>query len=193
MTKFTDRQQEIIDASIKLIAKGGIQKLTIKNISKSIGVTEPAIYRHFNSKIDILIGVLSFFESNAKSILEKIQSKKGSNTEKIESIFLTHCKQFAENPPLATVIFSEEMFINEKVLAEKVFAIMKLHKNAIFEFIKKGQKSGEIRRDIPTEQLAFIILGALRLTVTRWRLSKFSFDIKKEGRRMWNTIKKLIL
>ena len=192
MTDFTNRQMEIIDESIKLIAKGGIQELTIKNIANSIGISEPAIYRHFNSKIDILLSILSFFESNAKNLFQKIHSKNISYVKKIESIFLTHCKAFAENPPLATVIFSEEMFINEKVLAEKISSIMKLHKKEIFEIMKKGQKNGEIRNDIPSEQLSFIILGTLRLTVTRWRLSNFSFDIKKEGRKMWNTIKKLI-
>ena len=192
MTDFTNRQTEIIDESIKLIAKGGIQELTIKNIANSIGISEPAIYRHFNSKIDILLSILSFFESNAKNLFQKIHSKNISYIKKIESIFLAHYKAFAENPPLATVIFSEEMFINEKVLAEKIFSIMKLHKKEIFEIIKKGQKNGEIRNDIPSEQLSFVILGTLRLTVTRWRLSNFSFDIKKEGRKMWNAIKRLI-
>ena len=192
MADFTNRQMEIIDESIKLIAKGGIQELTIKNIANSIGISEPAIYRHFNSKIDILLSILSFFESNAKNLFQKIHSKNISNIKKIESVFLEHCKAFAKNPPLATVIFSEEMFINEKVLTEKESSIMKLHKKEIFEIIKKGQKNGEIRNDIPSEQLSFIILGTLRLTVTRWRLSNFSFDIKKEGRKMWNAIMTII-
>ncbi|MCK5088225.1 MAG: helix-turn-helix transcriptional regulator, partial [Melioribacteraceae bacterium] len=46
----TKRQAEIIDESIKLIADKGIQGLTIKNLSKAIGVSEPAIYRHFENK-----------------------------------------------------------------------------------------------------------------------------------------------
>ncbi len=50
MNDFTVRQKQIIQESIQLIADKGIQGLTIKNISKSIGISEPAIYRHFDNK-----------------------------------------------------------------------------------------------------------------------------------------------
>ena len=46
---YTERQQEIINKSIEIIATKGIQGLTIKNLSKEIGVSEPAIYRHFEN------------------------------------------------------------------------------------------------------------------------------------------------
>ena len=58
----TERQKEIIKASLELITNKGIQGLTIKNLSKKIGVTEPAIYRHFESKTQILISMLEFFK-----------------------------------------------------------------------------------------------------------------------------------
>ena len=54
----TDRQKEIIEVSLNLIAGKGIQGLTIKNISKEIGISEPAIYRHYENKIQILIALL---------------------------------------------------------------------------------------------------------------------------------------
>ncbi|MCD4664213.1 MAG: TetR/AcrR family transcriptional regulator, partial [Bacteroidales bacterium] len=43
----SDRQQQIIEESIKIIDEKGIQGLTIKNLSKAIGISEPGIYRHF--------------------------------------------------------------------------------------------------------------------------------------------------
>ena len=61
MADFTNRQREIIVTSIDLIAENGIQGLTIKNIARKVGVSEPAIYRHFDSKINILLGILSYF------------------------------------------------------------------------------------------------------------------------------------
>ncbi|MCB0284871.1 MAG: TetR family transcriptional regulator, partial [Calditrichaeota bacterium] len=40
MNTFSERQQQIINAAIELIAEKGIQQLTIKNLSKKIGVVE---------------------------------------------------------------------------------------------------------------------------------------------------------
>ncbi|NLB03802.1 MAG: TetR/AcrR family transcriptional regulator, partial [Bacteroidales bacterium] len=57
----TPRQTEIVETALNLINENGIQGLTIKNLSKKIGISEPAIYRHFENKIEILLAVLDTF------------------------------------------------------------------------------------------------------------------------------------
>jgi len=192
MKPFTDRQNEIIDVSIKIISEKGIQQLTIKNISKSMGISEPAIYRHFDGKMDILLAILSHFKKNRHINSAKIISAKTSSIKQIESIFINHFKQFAANPASAAIIFSEEIFQNDKRLAEQVNLMMQLNQNMIINIIKKGQKNNEIRHDIPDKQLSIIIMGALRLIVSKWRLSKYSFDLEQEGAELWKSLKRLI-
>ena len=193
MATFTERQKEIINISIKLIAEKGIQQLTIKNISKNMGISEPAIYRHFDSKMDILLGILSDFKTNTKTAFKQIQSVDKSVVQQLEKIFTTHFKRFAANPALAAVIFSEEIFQNDKRLAERVNLIMQLNQNMIIKIIEKGQQNNEIRSDIPEKQLSIIIIGALRLIVAKWRLSKYSFDLEQEGAELWNSFKEVIV
>ncbi len=69
---------------------------------------------------------------------------------------------------------------------------MKANQKIMLGIIGRGQKSTEIRKDIPAEQLAFIITGALRLIVTKWRLSYFSFNLESEGKVLWQSINKVI-
>ena len=61
----TKRQSEIIDAALKLTAEGGIQNLTIKNLGNALGITEPAIYRHFRSKSEIVRTMIGRFDETA--------------------------------------------------------------------------------------------------------------------------------
>ncbi|MBT6686787.1 MAG: TetR/AcrR family transcriptional regulator [Bacteroidetes bacterium] len=58
----------MVEVALELIANKGIQGLTIKNLAKKIGITEPAIYRHFDSKIHILITILDLFKKNNELI-----------------------------------------------------------------------------------------------------------------------------
>ena len=67
--QLTVRQQEIIDAALALIAEQGIQNLTIKNIAAALKITEPAIYRHFDSKFAILDALLDSFDHGSVSVL----------------------------------------------------------------------------------------------------------------------------
>ncbi len=192
MTTFTERQKEIINISIKLISEKGIQQLTIKNIAKRLGISEPAIYRHFENKMDILQAILSNFKANNEATIKWIYSIDRSAIEQIEMMFLKHFKKFTENPALAAVIFSEEIFQNDKKLSNQIAVIMRLNQEAMLSLIEKGQVNNEFRKDIPKEQLSLIIMGALRLIVKKWKLSNYSFDLEKEGADLWKSIKILI-
>jgi len=192
MLNFTKRQNEIIDVSISLIAEAGIQNLTIRNISEKMGISEPALYRHYKSKLDILLAILSYFEDSSRVMLEEIAATEASSLDKLGDIFVNKCAEFAKRPELAKVIFSEEIFQNEEVLSRKVADIMKIHGEIISKIIDDAQKNGEIKNNIPLDHLTLIIMGSLRLIVTRWRLSGFKFDIVDSAKSQWQSIRQLI-
>ena len=193
MKAFTDRQQQIIEAAIELISEKGIQQLTIKNLAKKIGLAEGALYRHFESKVDILLGILTMFKANKNMALKQMQSSSELDAlAKLQSLFQERFAQFNANPAIAAVIFSEEIFQNDKQLSEEVFQIMQESQEVIRRVIENGQQAGQMRTDISAKQLSLLITGALRLIVTQWRLSGFAFDLQKEGNKLWKSIKQII-
>jgi len=192
MTTFTKRQQEIINAAIELIAEKGIQELTIKNLSRKIGIAESAIYRHFASKMDILLGVLAIFRDSKERLNNGLQKMNSSATEKLKQMLLGRFAHFSQNRALASVIFSEELFRNDRRLSDQIYEIMRVNQNVIIDIIREGQLAGEFRNDVPDQELAFMITGALRLIVTHWRLSDFKIDLQEEGQKLWYTIERLI-
>ena len=193
MTEFTTRQQEIIEQAIKLIHQGGIQRVTMKNLSKRLGISEPAIYRHFESKRAILLSMLGQFKQRSKNHLIRALEMEGTNIARLETVFLEHSGQFVKNPHMTSVVFSEEAFQDDSGLSETVFAVMSFAHDTIADIIGEAQKVGEIRPDVPKEHLALIILGALRLMVKRWRLSNYAFDLEQESRRVWRSLQTLLI
>ena len=189
---FTSRQSEIINAAIELIAEEGIQKLTIKNLSAKVHLTEGAIYRHFTSKMDILLGILELFKKQKDELIARIADKNLSSLDQLKENFEQHFIQFSSKPALAAIIFAEEIFQNDKQLSESIVSIMEKHQKVLESIIEKGQKNDEIRNDIPREQLALIILGSIRLIVAKWHLFGYQFDLKKEGMELYFSINKMI-
>jgi AcrR family transcriptional regulator len=190
--KLSSRQSEIINTAIKLIGEGGIQALTIKNISSEIGIAESALYRHFKSKIEVLSTLLDFLGVIIISHYENVDKLKISPFEKIEKMILGQLKIFAENPPYAIVILSDGLYKNEKLLYDKIFKIMESAKSTFIKIIDEGKSTREIRKDITSEQIAFVIMGSVRLTVNQWSLSGFSFDLKERGNILIKTLETLI-
>jgi len=191
--ELSKRQKDIVEASLEIIGEKGIQTLTIKNISKKVGISEPAIYRHFESKTQILLAILDFFIVNNKKIIQQDTAEDKSVKEIIELLFENFIKTFINHPYLISVIFSEEIFRNDAVFKEKTSQIINDNYRLISNLIKKGQENNEFREDLDIRATATIIMGSLRLCVKRWQMHDFAFDLKTEGYKLRDTILKILL
>ena len=188
----TARQIEIIDASKDLIGKKGIQNLTIKNLAKKMSFSEPALYRHFKDKTEILKSLLLFHREIIKNGIFKILNSDQSSLEKFQEILKFKFDYIKKNPAIVMIIFSETSFQYSSILSSIVSKIMKQRSKKIIELLKEGQKNHEIRNDINPEQLATIIMGGIRKTILNWKLEGFKSDLNLEGEKLWITIEKLI-
>ena len=180
----SERQQQIVEESIKIIDEKGIQGLTIKNLSKAIGISEPGIYRHFESKTEILLSILNNFKEMAEMLSGLIKDFEGTAIEKIEFMFSRMLELFSETPSMVSVIFSEEIFKNEELLKLKITEVLNMHAQTIENIIAKGQEEENVRKDIELKTLALMIMGSLRLLVKRWDLNNHNFNLNKEGSKL---------
>lgn len=190
--EMTKRQMEIMQAAIGLIAREGYEKLTTKNIAAELGVSDAALYRHFDSKKELITMILRYFEDISCRVISTIDSKDLSPMEKIRYFVMNRYEMFREDPELAMVMFSEELFKNDHTFEEYLLSIMHIHRDQIMGYIMQGQKLGEIRAELNPMNIFRMIVGSMRMLVTQWNLSKHAFDLELEGKSLFNTIKKLI-
>ena len=155
-------------------------------------MTEGAIYRHFESKIDILLSILKLFQQDASQILTKVCMFDNPALRLIEDIFMHLFRFFTEKPAVTAVIFSESIFQNDSRLAREVFKLLRMHEEALYCIVEKGRERGEIKKTIHKKELSRIIIGSIRYTVTTWRLSHFAFVLMKEGKIMVEALKDLL-
>jgi len=190
--EYSERQIEIIEAATNLLSEKGIQNLTTKNLAAEMGFSEPALYRHFKNKSDILQSVLLYYRQQLKVGLEKILSDKTTGADKINGLIDFQFNHFTKHPAIVMVIFSETSFQYEDNLSKTVLALLTQKKVMMESIIKLGQNDKSIREDINSSQLADIIMGSMRFTILRWRLNDFNFNLIKEGQLLWEAISKIL-
>lgn len=191
--KFTERQIEIMEAATLRIDQYGIQELTIKNLAADLGLSEAALYRHFKSKNEILLGLLSYFILEMKERIAAIISKKENTpTEQLKEIFASQLKTFLKKPAIVSVIFSEGIFQFNKDLSEQVSTMMDLMQTHINAIIKKGQQEGTYRELIGSATISTIIMGSMRMTVLKWKLSGHKSNLIKDGNTVLSGLLKMI-
>lgn len=192
MDRLSLRQQEIIDTAIEIISEKGIENFTIKKLAERMGISEPALYRHFESKQNILILLITQYRNSILDLFDQLIESDIPDYKKIELFYDRILKSFSEKPALSTILFSDELFRHNRRLSKEVYSIIEMMHSRIELILKKGKSKNQLKAGVPPGDLGWIIMGTMRLVITRWRLSGYSYDPVKEGRTMLRSLKKII-
>ena len=67
-----ERQQEIVEMTLRLLSELGEGGLSTQTIADHIGITQAGLFRHFPTKNDLWIAVLSEIERLARNAWELV-------------------------------------------------------------------------------------------------------------------------
>lgn len=191
--KYTERQIEIMEAATLRIDKFGIQELTIKNLSNDLNLSEAALYRHFKSKNDILLGLLNYFIFDMQNRISIILCDSNKTpTETLRELFASQLTTFEKKPAIVSVIFAEGIFQFNKELSEQVSTMMELMQTNIGNIIKKGQDEGVFNKLLGVPATTTVVMGSMRMVVLKWKLSGHQSNLIKDGQTVLNGLLKLL-
>jgi AcrR family transcriptional regulator len=190
--KSSDRREQIVGLAIEILANEGIQHVTLKKLAQAAGISEPALYRHFDNKQAILKAVLSEFSQVAGAALSDMASDL-TPLEKIRSFVFDRYQRFGTSPSLAKVMFSESAFDFDPILSQEMLRIMHGHSEALIGYFLEGQEIGQIRSDIAPRELFRVVIGSMRLVLQQWVMSGNQFNLMAHGTTLWNAVEKLIV
>lgn len=184
---FTERQIEIMEAATLRIDKFGIQELTIKNLASDLSLSEAALYRHFKSKNEILLGLLTYFilEMNER-LAVIIEDKELQPSELLKKVFVSQLNTFVQKPAIVSVIFSEGIFQFNKELSDKVSTMMALMQNNIHALVTRGQNEGVYGKLLGADTITTIIMGSMRMVILKWKLSGNKSNLVNDGLNVLN-------
>ena len=76
-TKRPDRKTQILSEATRLFSSDGYDKVTVKHLAETVGISEPALYRHFDSKEKVYDAVLESIASrlDTETLFERLKKE----------------------------------------------------------------------------------------------------------------------
>ena len=193
MNELTDRQEEIINVAIQIFAEQSAQEFSMRKVAEGVGVSEPALYRHFENKEDLLLKLTSYIAKNFNAVLQ-IQNDPGLPTiEQLEVMLTLAMKNYSDRWPFTTTLYSTGMPYNHPELTAELQSVINTSLESIANLLQKGQKEGNVNTDLPSAHLALVIFGSMRLLIDRWNLSQRSYGLTAEWQKTWNVLKIMLV
>ena len=182
-----ERQNEILDAALHLIAEKGIRNLTIRHLSQAMHITDAALYYYFQDKLAIIQALVSRFEGEADAVENELHGWAA-----VEAALIHRTELVLATPDLARVVFAEELFQGDPEVEQILFGMMQRHRKIMLRHFKEAEDAGEIRSDIPDDTLFRMILGPLRLLIKQWGMSHGAFDLRKERQKLLDGLRTVL-
>lgn len=185
-----ERQKEILDVALNIIHKDGYKNLTVRNIANRIDISEPAVYRHFDNKEDIVRSLAEMmFNENSPDIDQEMYEDPHSL---LKEILNSQFEELEEDPNVTAVLFHGELF-REFPEVERLFV---KHRQKKKEFLKKvvreGQERGYFSNDVNPEIFALIFMGSVRMSALEWRGEGFSYSLTGKTDQIANELFKIL-
>lgn len=179
--KMSDKQLEIIKATGNILTSSGVNGLTIKKLAAAMQFSESAIYRHFESKEEIIYALLDFLANNMDERLTASRSINENQKEQFVRLFQNQYSFFKQNPHFVVAVFSDGLMEESQRINEMINKIMSVKIKHLKPLLIEGQQSGVFTNAISADDLTHIVMGTFRFQMYKWRMAEFKFDIEIEG------------
>jgi len=176
-----DRKREIIDATLVLADEQGPDRLSIESIARKIGLSQPGIFRHFPKKQDIWEAVANHLIKLMQRRWHKVLSSSETPLTQLHHLVIGQLKLINTTPAIPAILLSRELHTKERILRDTFSSLMMAFHGHISSLINDAD---ELRKDINTNDAAFLIIGMIQGLALRWTISGKAFDIVKEGERL---------
>ena len=172
-----ERKKEVLDIAKKIIYEKGFYRLTIRNISDKMNISEAAIYRHFKGKEDIIDQLTDLvFSEGCTFDIESTENP----VEVLKKFIDKQIEFFEKNPYLSIISFQDDMFREYPKIKEKFIHHQKKREDEIINLIQRGIEKNLIQNKVNPEVFASLYMGSIRITVLKWKNSNFNYSLSEK-------------
>jgi AcrR family transcriptional regulator len=163
-------RERIISAALEVFADVDFDEATIEDIAKRVGITGAAIYRHFKSKEDLLLSIVT------ESVAQMAEQLKGNlmgidgTLNKLKKMTWYYLQFYEQNRRIAWILYHSSSYKswvdfpdapNVAISTRKLFT----------DVLQEGQDIGDVRHDLDLRIAVHMYFGALRNITMDWLIA----------------------
>ena len=153
-------RQKILDAAEKLILLKGLARVTTKEIAREIGLSEGALYRHFDHKEEIFFALMARHLPVFYETFQAHQAGIGTLSENLAAIAQAALHYYEQIVPMgASFLADTELLVQFRATIRPLGVGPQNVFEQVAAYIEEEQQLGRIGRQVSALTLAILLLG----------------------------------
>lgn len=178
-----ERREEIVETALRLADEVGPDRLTVGQVAEAVGITQPAVFRHFPRKDDLWLAIAGWI-GDRLSRLWRESEQPGLPLDRLQRLIAAQLRLVQATPAVPAILFSRELHSRNDGLRRAFARLMEGFHARLQRLVAEAQEAGALRPDPPAADLAFLVMATVQGVVLRWSVSGRRFDLPAEGGRL---------
>jgi AcrR family transcriptional regulator len=173
----TPRQEELLDHALAVIREHGLPGLTVRRLAERAGFTEPALYRHFASKQELLQVLMTTLGQRLLGPIRDIAADAAlPPRERIRAILRHHVNVVLDSDGLPVLVMVEATTAGDEAMLKILRRLMKEYLGHLEGLLGELQAAAQAAGDPGAEKtpgppgLGLLLLGLVAASALRLRL-----------------------
>lgn len=155
-----ETRQKILEAAEKLILLKGMARVTTREIAREVGLSEGALYRHFDHKEEIFFALMAKHLPALLDTFQMHQAGTGMLNENLAAIAQATIHYYEQLVPMgASFLADTELLVQFRATIRP----LNMGPQNVFErvaaYIEEEQQLGRIGEHVPALSIATLLLG----------------------------------
>jgi AcrR family transcriptional regulator len=179
-----DRKAEICQTALALAFEVGPDMVTTGMIAARLGLTQPAIYKHFPRKEDIWSEVAEDLAARVGANLARSRDAACGPVARLRMLVMDHLRLVERNPALPEIMVLRDQHNIRSALRQPILRIMaSFHADLVLN-VKLAQEQRLFWADIDATDATALIFGIIQSLVLRMMLNRDPGILVPEGERL---------
>lgn len=153
------RREQIKQAVRLIIDEKGFKGLSTKNLAKKLGLSEGAIFRHYESKAQIIADIVADVRKDMIGALQEVAMSNRTPEKRLRKFMCTHIQYLIQNKGITILLFTQATYQQDAETKKELHEIFQLLKQYFSKIVSDGITIGIWDPDVSVENLATLYMG----------------------------------
>jgi AcrR family transcriptional regulator len=156
------RRAGLVAAALALAAERSPSAVTTADLAQAVGITQGAVFRHFESKEAIWLAVIDLAHQN---LLERMQAAAAAHRQPmaaLRGVFMAHVDFVVQQPGVPRVIFQELQHPEDTPMKARVRALMQAYRTLVTGLLQQALATRQLAPGTDLQAAAVLFIGSVQ-------------------------------
>lgn len=187
-----ERKTQIVAEVLRLADEIGPDRLSTTDVARAIGLSQPAIFRHFPTKDALWLAVAEDIADRLQGYWAAAEAGATGPHARLKALVGAQLSAICETPALPSILFSRELQVDNQALRDVFRGLLGAFQGRLVAVIPDLQAAGDLKRDVSPEDVAILLTSLVQGVAIRWTLGARGFALVPEGLRLFDVQMELL-